>query len=835
MEDRLPSSVRPKHYDIFFEPDLEAFSFKGREKIEIDVTNPISQIALNSAELDIISASVVSGNKELKAVVRMNEKSERVVFELPERVSGSVLLKIEFSGILNDKLIGFYRSKYSHNGKEKYLATTQFEAPHARRAFPCFDEPAMKATFGISMKIEKSLQAISNMPAAEEKTDGSKKTVRFYTTPKMPTYILYLGVGEFEFIEDNYRDVKIRVASVPGKGEQGRFAIGMAKMFLAYFEKFSGINYPLPKLDLIAIPDFAYGAMENWGAITFREIYMHFDLKKTSTQVKKRIAEIIAHELWHQWSGNLVTMDWWNDLWLNESFATYMAYKAVDDSFPEWNVWEDFVNDDTGGAFRADSLRTTHPIEVHVSNPNEIEEIFDKISYGKGGSVLRMIESYLGAETFRKGVSMYLSAHKYGNARAEDLWDNLAKASSVPIREVMKSWVNQEGYPIVHAEFKGALEMSQKRFVFGQDKKGSWIIPIVISTPDGERRELLDSGKKTINIGGDWAKLNSGQVGFYRVSYSKTNLEKLKALVKEKKLPVIDRWGIQNDSFNAALIGEGKLADYFGILKCHEGEDSYFVLDSIYSNLKHIEFIFHGSDGWDAAWKKFKDCMAVPFRRGFSRLGWDPRKNESQQDALLRPLCISYLAFSEDHMVIDEARRLFYKDFDSIPADLRGVVFSIVASSGSAKDFDEIVKKYREATNPEDKTKLLSSLGRFRDKGLLEKSLEFSFSSDVRTQDLRVAFPSIASNPVSRGTLLPWTVKNWARIEKHKDSAPIFMGILESLITSQIGKGAERELMKFVAEKKIDYEKTKDNSFEVLRRNTHSLETNRKELLDYFS
>lgn len=834
MEDRLPSSVRPKHYEILFEPDLSAFSFWGREKIDIDIMQPISQIVMNSAELSITSASVWTGSKEMRAIVRVDEKSERAVFELPERVNGSVSLEIEFSGTLNDNLIGFYRSKYTKDGNEKYLATTQFEAPHARRAFPCFDEPGMKATFAISVRVDKHLQAVSNMPIDCEKIDGNKKTVKFLATPKMPTYILYLGVGEFEFIEDHYRNVKIRVVSVPGKGEQGRFAIEMAKKFLAYFERFSRIDYPLPKLDLIAIPDFAYGAMENWGAITFREIYLHFDLEKTSTHVKKRIAEIIAHELWHQWSGNLVTMAWWNDLWLNESFATYMAYKAVDDSFPEWKVWEDFVNDDTGGAFRADSLITTHPIEVHVSNPNEIEEIFDKISYGKGGSVLRMIESYLGSETFRKGVSMYLNAHKYGNAAAEDLWNNLSKASAVPIMEVMKSWINQEGYPVVHADFKNELVVSQKRFVFGQEKKGKWVIPMVIATPSGEVRELMESEKKTIKIASAWAKLNAGQVGFYRVSYSKNNMDMLKTLVKEKRLSILDRWGIQNDSFNAALIGEARLTDYFDLLKYYDNEDSYFILENIYGNMKHIEFIFHGSTGWERAWKNCTDSMANPFKRGFSRLGWSPKKNESQEDALLRALSISYLAFAGDQTIIDEARRMFYSGFDSIPADLRGVVFSIVASNGAAKDFDGIVKKYREVTSPEEKTRLLSSLGRFRDKKLLEKSLEFSFSPDVRTQDLRVAFPSIASNPEARAILLQWTVKNWGHIGKHKDSAPIFMGILESLITAYTGKDAERELMRLISEKKIDYEKTKDNSFEVLRRNTHFLESNRKELLEHF-
>ena len=405
---QLSDSISPIYYDLLFEPDLANFTFKGTTKIKIKLKKPSSQITLNSSELKIKNAKIIHNNKTHNAKIGVNEKEETLSLKTSEPISKEATIEIEFEGILNDKLSGFYRSKYMQNEKEKYLATTQFEAPYARQAFPCFDQPDKKAVFSVSLLIQKDLKAISNMPIVSETKKENKKLVKFEETPQMSTYLLYMGVGDFEFIESKLRDIKIRIVTLPGKSKEGKFALELTKKFLSYFEKYSKIPYPLPKLDMIAIPDFNAGAMENWGAITFREILLLFNPEKTSLPVKKRIAEVIAHELWHQWSGNLVTMKWWNDLWLNESFATYMAYKAVDNYFPEWHMWEDFVSDSTGGAMDADMLKTTHPIAVKVSSPNEIEEIFDEISYGKGGSVLRMIESYLGEETFRTGVSNYL-------------------------------------------------------------------------------------------------------------------------------------------------------------------------------------------------------------------------------------------------------------------------------------------------------------------------------------------------------------------------------------------------------------------------------------------
>jgi tricorn protease interacting factor F2/3 len=467
---RLPNGVKPLNYELFFEPDLTNFNFHGKEKIDLKITKQTKEIILNSSNLDIKNVKLMYKSEILNPEIEIDEKSERAYLKFGKKLSkGFGQLTLEFSGKLKDDLVGLYRSEYTTpDGSEKYMATTQFEATYARRAFPCFDEPDKKASFELSVKIDKNLQAISNMPIIEEIEEGNKKYVKFDKTLPMSTYLLYLGVGEFEFLEDKFDDILLRVATTPGKKGQGKFALDLAKKFLSFYQEYSGIKYPLPKLDLVAIPDFAAGAMENWGAITFREVLLLFDPKKSSTPIKKNIAEVIAHELWHQWSGNLVTMKWWNDLWLNESFATYMAYKAVDNFFPEWRMVESFIYQKP---FSSDSLRSTHPIEVEIKSPNEIEEIFDEISYEKGGSVLQMIEGYLGEENFRKGVSYFLSRYKYSSATSKDFWNSLSKLSDKPVKKIMESWVRQAGYPLVEATLKGSkLHLKQKRFLY--EEKG---------------------------------------------------------------------------------------------------------------------------------------------------------------------------------------------------------------------------------------------------------------------------------------------------------------------------------------------------------------------------
>ena len=840
MSFRLSENVKPTNYDLFFEVDLKKFVFFGNESIDLLITNPESKIVLHSSELKITKIRVLNNGVELKPKIRIDKENELLILDLSKKLKGDCTLFIEFNGQLNDSLLGFYRSQYNIGKKEKYMATTQFEAPYARRAFPCFDEPSYKATFDVALKFDKKLQAISNMPAIEERREGSKKIVKFDKSPKMSTYLLYFAVGDFEFVEGKLNNIQIRVYSTPEKKGQCRFALELAKKFLDYFQEYSGVVYPLPKLDMIALPDFAAGAMENWGAITYREVYLLYDPRMTSVSVKKRIAMIIAHELWHQWSGNLVTMKWWNDLWLNESFATFMAYKCVDHFFPEWKMWEDFIRTETDHAFSEDSLKNTHAIEVFVKDPHQIEEIFDAISYSKGGSILRMLESYLGEESFKKGVGDYLDKYRYENATSEDLWTSLANASKKPIREIAISWINQAGHPVVEVERQNTkLILNQKRFAFNlENDKTCWMIPLVIKNEENEIIDLFDKRRKEVEIGNTgWFKLNHGQSGFYAVRYQSKDIQQFKNLISKKILNPEDRWGLQNDFFALCINGDVELDEYFDFIKYYGNEDSYIVLSSIYSSLRTAYFVFSQEDFWKKIWPELKGIGRKPFEKILSRLGWLPKKDESQQDSLLRDLAIRYLAFTEDPKVLKEAEEKFnnyIKKKGKLHPDIKSAIFTIAASRGNEKTYRDMTSLYSKTESPEEKRIIMVSLGQFKNEGILKKVLDFSLTDKVRKQDLIFLLSSVAANPYSRNILLPWFKKNWKKIESYKKSGKIFIHIIEDLIGAYVTRDEERNLIKFFREHPVQYKFTLIRSFEKLERRTNFLEKNKTILAKYF-
>src|SRR5437899_11181427 len=527
----LVKVVFPVNYFLEFEPDFKKFKFRGREKIEIKALRPTDKIVLNATELEIKECKVLWNEKTIIPRIKLDSKTEELIIRLPQKISGKAYFLIDFVGYLNDKLVGFYRSKYEYKGKQRYLATTQFEAADARRAFPCWDEPKAKASFDVSLIVDNNLTAISNMPVIAKKKVGNKTRYRFDRTPIMSTYLLYLGVGDFEFLQSKLGKTSVRIVTTRGKKDQARLSLEFTKQFLAYFQNYFRIKYPLPKLDMIAIPDFASGAMENWGAITFRETVLLYDPKTSSTETKQHIAEVISHEIAHQWFGNLVTMKWWNDLWLNESFATFMATKAVDKYYPEWDFWDQFLISEMTGGLSLDSLKTSHPIDVKVKSPAEVRQIFDEISYNKGGCVLMMLENFLGEKNFRIGLHNYLLKHRYNNAKGEDLWKSLALVSRKPVKQMMNSWIRQVGYPLIQATVNDSkIRLQQKRFLLenGKSRNGNWIIPVSVKTGDKLVSKLMT---KPITIPIDtefgWFKINSGQKGFYRVKYDDLTLEKL--------------------------------------------------------------------------------------------------------------------------------------------------------------------------------------------------------------------------------------------------------------------------------------------------------------------
>ncbi len=779
--------VHPINYFLEFEPNFKNFTFSGKEIIEIVVSKPTKIISLNSAELKIKNCHIIWKGQIIKAKSKTDEKNELLTVKLSKKISGHAQLCMEFTGILNDRLLGFYKSEYKDNkGRKKYLATTQFEAADARRAFPCWDEPKAKATFDISIIADSHLTAISNMPVISKKRIGKKYCYKFSRTPIMSTYLIYLGVGEFEFLSSKLGKILVRVVTTKGNKSKGKLSLDFTKKFLRQYEKYFGIKYPLPKLDMIAVPDFAAGAMENWGAITFRETILLYDPKTSSTKTKQFIAEVISHELAHQWFGNLVTMKWWNDLWLNESFATYMATKIVSEFYPEWDLWDQFLESSMNAAMMLDGLKTSHPIDVNVRKPSEIREIFDSISYDKGGCILRMLEYYVGPKNFKNGLRHYLTKHKYKNAAGHDLWDSIGKVSKKPVKSMMNSWIKQVGYPLVEAELKKSrIDLKQKRFLLEPDKKfqkGIWQIPISIGSGKTIQTKLMNKKTESFSLSkGILPVVNSSKKGFVRVKYDAELLSNLKPLVEEMQLNHIDRWNIQNDLFAICVSGNQTISLYLDFSEAYNQEENYLSSVNVANNLNFLYLLsFH-----EPFSNEIKQYALNYFRELFEKLGWDAKKKEKHTDALLRSMVLFVLGKLEDQEILDEANSRFkmhLKKTSTIKPDIREAVFSLAAWTGNDETFEKLIKLYRKASSQESKLRVLAGLCYFKDEKLLQKTLKFILGNEVRSQNLALPIIRISSNPYGKKIMWPWLKKNWKILnEKFGHGNPIANRIVASI------------------------------------------------------
>ena len=779
--------INPINYELTFEPDLKKFTFLGTETITVSCKKATNLISMDCAEIKIKSCTVKSDSKIIKSTSKTDEKKERLSIRLGEKIKGKATIHLEFQGILNDRLLGFYRSQYKQGGKTKYLATTQFEAADARRAFPCWDEPEAKATFEISILADNKFTAISNMPISSKKKIKTKILYKFRKTPVVSTYLIYLGVGEFEYLTGKSGRVQIRVVTTKGNKSKGKYSLELGKKLLTSYEKYFGIKYPLPKLDLIAIPDFAAGAMENWGAITFRETILLYDPKTSSTKTKQFIAEVISHEIAHQWFGNLVTMKWWNDLWLNESFATFMATKFVDKFYPEWNLWDQFIEDAMNNAMGLDALKTTHPIDVKVNSPAEIREIFDAISYDKGGCVLRMLENYVGETNFRAGLKKYLSSFKYGNAAGQDLWDAIGKASGMPVSKMVNTWLKQPGFPQIDISQKNTnLIIKQDRFLMEPTKKsqrGLWHIPITYGLGKETQTKLLT--KKSLSVKtpkGPGFVANIGRTGFYRVKYDDGILLDLKMLVDKKQIPHVDRWAIQNDLFALCVAGKEDVQNYLDFSDAYFEEDSYLPQTNVANNLNFLAFMTFFEDFSE----EIRGYAINYFRKILLNLGWEPQKTDEHTDAFQRGFAIFVLGKLGDDNVLEHAQ-LKFKEFLKNPSklhpDIREPVFSLAAWTGNAKTHAQLITLYKKAKTTEEKLRFLTALCNFRDEKLLLKTLQFSQTSEVRSQNMQLPIMKIASNPYGKKILWPWLKKNWGKLSKKVGYGnPLFNRIVASIV-----------------------------------------------------
>ena len=775
----LGNNVRPVNYELFFEPDFSTFEFEGKARIKVSIEKKTKQITLNSRELTIHEAYVRSSGTAQKAEIRFDSQKERVVLSFAKGVSGSTTLEIGFKGVNNDKLYGFYRSKYMDGEKEKHILTTQFEAASARSAFPCFDEPAFKATYDLSLLVPGNMHCISNMTVKKEAKQGEKKVVTFNTTPKMSSYLLYIGVGDFEVASIRSGRLTINCITVPGKKKYTALALGYTKRFIHYFEGYFGIRLPLIKMDVIAVPDFAAGAMENWGAITFRETALLAE-EKAAIVTKQRIAEVIAHELTHQWFGDLVTMKWWDDLWLNESFATFMAYKAMDAVFPEWNMKVQYLDDVVASALAADQLVSTHPIAVTVNKPSDIDQIFDEISYDKGGSVLQMLEDYVGKETFRKGLNIYLRSNAYGNAQKEDLWNAIAKAAGknakkLDVAGVAKDWIEKKGYPYVELTKTNAkLRLTQSRFSLldRKQKPETWRIPIRYTIPHNHAKlgKSVLMRYKTLELDAIEAglKLNLHQTGFYRTLYSEEKLEELGELIKSGDLTWVDAWGIECDMYAFAKACKRTLPSYLKFVNDYCFASKYPLNMSALGHLNGLYNMLYNSKGEkrDATRKLLKEYSNDILKQ----VGWIRSKDEANTTTMIRSVAIVCSGVAGDKVTLNKANKLFSNFINSkqeIEPNLRGAIYTLAAWSGNEKTFKTLKERYMDEQVPDEKMRFLRSMAMFSDKKILKKALEFSLSKDVRYQDGITIPVIVSSRPAGQALIWPWTKKNWQEL-KHR-------------------------------------------------------------------
>jgi len=738
-------------YDLLIDLDFQGLKFKGTLDVKLKTDG---DVVLNSVGLEIER-------------VRLNDANCRFDLNDGNLSIGTGpfdgTLTINYAGRVPDSLAGIYRAPYDGT----HMVTTHFEAAQARRMFPCVDQPDKKAEFKVSVRLDDGLEAISNMPIESQRRDGDKKVVTFQTTPRMSTYLLYLGVGKFQVRSSYLGGIEVVVATTPGKAHQAVFAEEEAKKAIDFFNGYYKIPYALPKIHLIAVPEFAMGAMENWGAITFREILLLVD-KNTSARIRMRAAMAIAHELAHQWFGDLVTMKWWDDIWLNESFATYMAYKAIDRAHPEWSIWKNFFNGEPRaetlvGAMKRDSLRNTHPVHVPVSSPEELEEIFDEISYGKGAHILQMIEGYVGEEAFREGVNRYLAAHAYSNATAEDLWSSIEEASGKPVKRIMSSWIRQAGFPIVTAALHdGKLRFNQNRLLIsGQPEKETWPIPLTVEVNGDTRTILMEKPECEVDVGNlKSLRINPDRRGFYA-----TSNHGLDSVIWASKPSAYDRWGLIFDASLSLLSGNMGFNEYISLLKRFDKEDDTLPAQEISDQLSLL-YVLAPSKTAEIS-KKVHRRLLDQFKNNSDPNGLVLRASLTSRLAVLNPEYASALA--ED-----------FKEFTKVAPDMRSAV--AVAYARSTNDINGLLSAYRKSTSDEDKLRILGAMTVFADENLITKTLDFALGGEVKRQDIVAVVSGAAQNPHVRGMMWNWLKSKIGKLQELYAGTGLMSSILASTI-----------------------------------------------------
>ena len=782
---RLPRAVVPRRYDIRLEPDLTTLTFAGVETIAVSIAEPVTEIVLNAVELAVDEAVVTDGRgREQRATVSLDEGAERcrMAFAQP-LATGEGRLRIVFRGTLNDKLRGFYRSVYKDpSGVSRPMAATQFEATDARRAFPCWDEPAFKAVFSVTLAIDPALTAVSNTRILGETREGARKVVRFADSITMSTYLVAFVVGELEATDPVLvGPTPVKIWCVPGKRRLAAFGHEIAVDSLRFFEQYYGVPYPGDKLDLLAIPDFAAGAMENLGAITFRETALLVDETAASHAELQRVADVVAHENAHMWFGDLVTMSWWNGIWLNEAFATFMEMLAVDAWKPEWQRWVAF-GVSRAAASAVDGLHSTRPIEFPVRAPREADAMFDVLTYEKGASVLRMLEQYLGPDVFRQGVRDYLGAHRFGNADTGDLWAALGRASGQPIPAVMDGWIFAPGYPLVSAGIEGGeLVLRQQRFTYlpkplewygaapaAAAPPARWQVPIQLRVSAGGRetveRVLLTEAetRRPLPAGADRVVVNEGGHGFYRVRYDDALRARL--LARLPSLAAIERFNLVNDAWAVTVAGLMPLPDYLDLTARFRDERDKNVWSVLIGSLHTLNRLITAADR-----PKLEALVRDRAAPALAALGWTPREGDDELARQLRGDLIRALGtLGNDRDVQARAAELYaaHTRGSAVDPNVLPALIAVLAHAGDAARYETFVQAFRTAATPQEEQRYLYALTVFQQPALVEATLARTINGEIRTQDAPFVARSMLMLVHAREAAWAFVKKQWDTMDR---------------------------------------------------------------------
>ncbi|HXW36178.1 MAG TPA: M1 family metallopeptidase, partial [Acidimicrobiales bacterium] len=744
---RLSYAVEPRRYELLIAPNLEEAVFDGEVSISAMVTEPVREVVLHAVELEISDVTLTSTLGPVSVADHiLDEAQERLKIRLDDDLPlGECVIEARFTGRLNDELHGFYRSTFTAvDGSTKTIATTQFEATDARRAFPCFDEPDRKAVFSITLEVPEEMAAFSNGPVTSETVlDNGRRRVSFGDTIPMSTYLVAFVVGPLDATEPvDVNGTALRVIHVPGKSGLTPFALEIGAHALRFFTGWFGIPYPGSKLDLVAIPDFAFGAMENLGCVTFRESLLLVDPARASRVELERIADVVAHEIAHMWFGDLVTMKWWNGIWLNEAFATLMELLCVDAFRPEWQRWVTF-GIEREAAFATDALHSTRPVEYPVGPPEEAQGMFDVLTYQKGASVLRMLQTYLGPEHFRDGIRRYLDAHRLGNTDTADLWEALESATNEPVGRIMDTWILQGGFPLVSVATSRdgiSLELSQEPFTYAKAEGTSavgqtWQVPVLVREVGGSgetQRVLLDDGPRALRaIGGGTSVLNAEGSGFYRVKYSAAHVRRLAD--EFAALQALERFNLLADTWASVVAGRSQVDDFFVLAESLESETDPDVWAQVIGALSLLDHAV--TDEVRPRLAEYARVLAGP---PFEMVGWAPRPGEADRTGTLRAHLLGLLGtVGQDKAIREECERRHREASnggDALDPDLASAIVGVIAAAGNPEDYEVFLERYRHPTTPQEEMRYLYSLAGFPEESLAARTFDLAMN-EVRTQN----------------------------------------------------------------------------------------------------